>query len=106
MMFPIMVECGEQLQNFLKRTAETGGTVEIKDVLACYTTDVISSAAFGIQTNSLKNPNGEFRKFGRKIFDVTLFQTLVNIIIFTFPNLSKHLPVSAKNEFSLLMKLD
>ena len=94
MMFPIMLECGDQLQNFLKKTAETGVTIELKDVLACYTTDIISSCAFGIQTNSLKNPDGEFRRYGKKIFEVSVYQAIVNIVLFMFPTFSKFLPVS------------
>lgn len=97
MMFPIMVECAEELQKFLETPAKLEETIDLKDVLARFTTDVISSCAFGIQTNSLKNPDGEFRKYGRKIFEVSLFQAVANMIIFVWPLLGKILNVSIYN---------
>lgn len=36
--------------------------IEIKDLLGRFTTDVMSSCAFGIDTNSLKNPACDFLK--------------------------------------------
>uniref|UniRef100_A0A1A9WV45 Cytochrome P450 n=1 Tax=Glossina brevipalpis TaxID=37001 RepID=A0A1A9WV45_9MUSC len=42
--------------------------VELKELCALYTTDVIATVAFGIQANSFTYPNGEFRRHGREIF--------------------------------------
>jgi cytochrome P450 family 6 len=68
MIFGAVVECGKNLQNCLQKPACSGETIEIKDYLARYTTDVISSCAFGIECNCLKNPEAEFRNWGRKVF--------------------------------------
>lgn len=94
MMFPTMVKCGEELQEFLKRPAAKGETLEMKDILARFTTDIISSCAFGIQTNSLENPNGEFRENGRKIFNPGTKAIIARIIASNFPFLKKFLKVS------------
>jgi cytochrome P450 family 6 len=48
--------------------------IELKEMNACYTTDVIASCAFGVEANSIENPNGEFREAGRQIFDFSKFR--------------------------------
>lgn len=44
--------------------------------MARFSTDVISIVAFGFETNSLANPDAEFRKVGRMLFS-TSFETIV-----------------------------
>lgn len=93
MMFPTMLKCGEELQAYLKYPAEKGKTLEMKDLLARFTTDIISSCAFGIQTNSLENPKGEFREYGKKIFSPGTKIILTRIISSNFPFLRKFFPM-------------
>jgi cytochrome P450 family 6 len=80
-MFSILLECGEELKTYLSRPADNNETIEIKDILGRFSTDVISSCAFGIQTNSLKNPDAEFRKMGKSFFA----PGLENSVRFTIP---------------------
>ncbi|KAJ9577525.1 hypothetical protein L9F63_005898 [Diploptera punctata] len=89
MMFPTVVETGNELKEHLKKPAERNEVIEVKDILARYSTDIISSVAFGIQCNSLKNPNSEFRKWGRKIFEPTIRARIVNTLTFIAPLLPK-----------------
>ncbi|KAL0270234.1 UNVERIFIED_CONTAM: hypothetical protein PYX00_007706 [Menopon gallinae] len=89
MMFPTMAKCGRELQEVLKKPAETGECVEVKDVLARYATDVISSCAFGMETNSLQNPKSEFREFGKKIFKADFKSVFINMILVNFPKFMK-----------------
>uniref|UniRef100_A0A6P7EZ34 Cytochrome P450 6a2-like n=1 Tax=Diabrotica virgifera virgifera TaxID=50390 RepID=A0A6P7EZ34_DIAVI len=70
MMFPILIACSENLKDVVDKHAVLDDAVDIKDIIARFTTDIISSAAFGIECNSLRNPDSEFRKFGRKIFEL------------------------------------
>lgn len=42
--------------------------VEVKEALAEFTTDVIGNVAFGLEMNSIANPDALFRKMGKKIF--------------------------------------
>lgn len=84
MMFGTLVECGKGLNAVLQKPAKMGETLEVKDILARFSTDVIASCAFGIQCNCLRNPNAEFRTWGRKVFEITFktkFFRLLNIII-------------------------
>jgi cytochrome P450 family 6 len=69
MMFQTLVDCGHELGSILEETASKGEIIEIKDILARYSTDVISSCAFGIQCHCLQNPDAEFRQWGKKIFE-------------------------------------
>jgi cytochrome P450 family 6 len=52
-----------------------GQDVEVKDILARFTTDIIASCAFGLETNSIRNPDCEFREMGRKIFELSTFES-------------------------------
>jgi cytochrome P450 family 6 len=80
MMFQGLVDCGQELKHCLEETAEKGDVIEIKDILARFSTDVISSCAFGIQCNCLKNENAEFRQWGKKIFEPSLKQITLQIL--------------------------
>lgn len=49
-----------------------GAAIDIKEAMARYTTDVIASCAFGIECDTLSNPENEFRKHGKKAIDADL----------------------------------
>jgi cytochrome P450 family 6 len=85
MMFPIVADCGHELGSILEESASKEETIEMKDILARYSTDVIASCAFGIQCNCLKNPDAEFRQWGRKAFEPTVKQLLIGFISELFP---------------------
>jgi len=80
MMFQKLVDCGKGLQTCLEKVAETGDVIEIKDILARFSTDVISSCAFGIECNCLKNEDAEFRRWGRKIFEPSFKRRFIRIL--------------------------
>lgn len=69
MMFGTLVKCGEELHNIMEKTATNKEPLHIKELLARFTTDVIASCAFGIDSNCLRNPDAEFRKYGKMIFE-------------------------------------
>ncbi|PSN34612.1 hypothetical protein C0J52_20551 [Blattella germanica] len=91
MMFPTVSSTGEELKAYLKTPAENKEVLEIKDVLARYSTDIIASCAFGIQCNCLKNPKAEFREWGRKIFTPSVSTTLARVLTFFAPSVARHL---------------
>ena len=68
MMFQTFVECGQELGSILEKSASNEEVNEIKNILARYITDIITSCDFGIHCHCLKNPEAEFRQWGRKIF--------------------------------------
>jgi cytochrome P450 family 6 len=67
----------------------TGSPVEVKETMAKFTTDVIASCAFGIDSNSLKNPDAEFRRYMRKIIAFSITRGLAGITAFFAPNLKR-----------------
>ncbi|KAJ4434866.1 hypothetical protein ANN_23437 [Periplaneta americana] len=87
MMFQTLVDCGQELAECLTETANNEEVIEIKDVVARFSTDVISSCAFGIQCNCLKNPDAEFRQWGRKIFQPSIKDSLAGFLSFMVPAL-------------------
>lgn len=64
---------------------------ELKDVFSRCTTDVIATAAFGIQVNSLQNPTNTFYTMGQKSTTFGIRDILVALTMETFPRLSRSL---------------
>jgi len=94
MMFQTLVDCGIELGSILQKSASEEEIIEIKDILARYSTDVISSCAFGIQCNCLKNPDAEFREWGRKMFVPSIRNTIITFVSLTVPRLLSVLKLS------------
>lgn len=66
-MFPTVTKVGDEFIEVLEKMLEPEGSViEVKELLARFTTDVIGTCAFGIECSSLKDPNAEFRIMGRR----------------------------------------
>jgi cytochrome P450 family 6 len=105
MMFGTMVECGKELQECLQDTANNRETIEIKDILARYSTDIIASCAFGIQCNCLKNPDAEFRKWGRKIFEPSFVAKLSRALMLVAPSLRRFLKFPPKEVGKYFMEM-
>ncbi|XP_060524722.1 cytochrome P450 6a2-like isoform X2 [Cylas formicarius] len=85
MMFPTVMSCAAGLKNIIEEHAVSREPIEIKDVLARFTTDIIGNCAFGIECNSMKDPNSEFRMFGKKIFERSLFHSIKASLVQAFP---------------------
>ncbi|XP_030555359.1 probable cytochrome P450 6a14 [Drosophila novamexicana] len=68
-MFSTITGVAQQLEEtFEQEVSQTGSTLELHDLLGRYTVDVIGSCAFGIECNSLKDPQAQFRVLARKLF--------------------------------------
>jgi len=51
----------------------------VSEASAQFTTDTIGRCAFGLDCNTLSNPDSEFRRTGREIFMPRLRSTLLNL---------------------------
>ena len=74
-MFNTIHECAGFLGEHLATSMATGGgsyEEDVRELVARFTTDVISSVAFGIQSNSMKNPDSEFRRMGQRALGPSL----------------------------------
>lgn len=93
-MFHTVLQCAEQLSSTLAEECVcVDKPVEMKDLAARYTTDVIGSCAFGIECNSLKNPEAQFRQIGRKVFLPSRTDVYKRAIIRASPWLAKKLKI-------------
>lgn len=59
--------------------------IDVKELCTRYAIDVIASCAYGIEANSLKYPNGDFVKNGKKIFEFKILRALEFFGVFFFP---------------------
>lgn len=73
----VIVECAIQLEEYLKVLVKENEPIEVRELTAKYTTDVIGRCAFGIDMKSLSEGGGEFRRMGRKIFNPNFIEALV-----------------------------
>lgn len=103
MMFPTMLDCGKELAAFLKKPAELEEIVEMKEALSCFTTDTISSCAFGLEINSFKHPDSEFRRQGKKVFKPGASTLIQMFLAFCFPGLDKWISVSFSFSFGTFL---
>ncbi|XP_034194616.1 putative cytochrome P450 6a14 isoform X2 [Osmia lignaria lignaria] len=70
--FSLILDCAKHLEKYMDTLIQKGEPIEIREVTAQYTTDVIGSCAFGIEMNSMSESESEFRKRGREIFATNL----------------------------------
>lgn len=96
MMFETLVNCSDQLLVEMDKTAGKE-PIDIKNILARFTTDIIGSCAFGIECNSLKNPDDEFTQYLKLFFVEGFWQNLNGIITFVAPDLAKKLKMKVVN---------
>lgn len=88
LMFPIVKKLSQQLVETLQEECENQA-MDAKDISARFTTDVIGNCAFGLECNSLKDPNTEFRVRAKRLFNLTRFETLKIFLGVVFPNVMK-----------------
>lgn len=94
-MYPIIRDCAKTLQDYLVKNTENKKSFEIdaRDLFARFTTNVISSIAFGIENDCINDRDNIFRKMGLKIFEVNLKVKILSIFIFFLPSVIDKLKV-------------
>ncbi|KAK0166956.1 hypothetical protein PV327_004420 [Microctonus hyperodae] len=88
-MFELMVEIGDDLDTHMKSLdlGKKGKVLELKEISAKFTTDMIATTAYGLRVNSLNNPDAEFRKHGYDIFRKTFYRSIELSCIFFLPEM-------------------
>lgn len=86
-MFNTLVDCGNTLVNHLDKAATKNDVVDIREIGACHATNVIASVAFGYEVDTIEDPNNDFRKYGRQIFEPTLLNGIRLFFNFVAPKL-------------------
>lgn len=92
-LYPLMQKCGEQLETCLLNKIEQNPIVEITDIFARFTMDVIVSSAFGIETDSINNSNCKFYRTVGALLKTSKRRFFKRFIINAFPSLAKLFPL-------------
>lgn len=98
-MFATVVDVAAQFRQCIGEQLASGDAVlEMKELLARFTTDVIGTCAFGIECNSLSNPDAEFRRMGKKVFSEPRNQGAVAFLMLAFPRMARRLRMKEEPE--------
>ena len=91
-MYELMLVVADDLDKHLEalNLDGAGKEVEMKDLCANFTTDLIGSTVFGLRVNSLNDPKAEFREHGRKIFDCNMLRGFELLSVFFIPDIVKY----------------
>lgn len=89
-MYSLLQEIGRKLETHMHAWNFTdddacSAIVEVKELCALFTTDIISSLEFGIDANSLANPHAEFRRMCIEVNEPRLKRLLHLFTIFFVP---------------------
>ncbi|XP_013112032.2 probable cytochrome P450 6a21 [Stomoxys calcitrans] len=97
-MYPNIISVAENFVQVFGEMSEKTQKVEIKELLARFTTDVIGRCAFGIECNSLKDPNAEFRLMGKRSLNERRHGKFVNSFMQGFPALARKLNMAINKD--------
>lgn len=98
MMCPTITAVGEKFRDFMTTTVAENSEVEMKDILARFTTDVIGTCAFGLDCNSLEDPDAKFRQMGRKIFETPKNRRIKRFFMLQSRSLARFLGITTTNK--------
>lgn len=96
MMFSTVLDISNELVDFLKQKRSV--EIEMKDLLAQFTTDVIGNVAFGLDIQCMKNPENQFRKMTRRVFETAPGRTLKVLFMICFQSIAKLLRLKITEE--------
>ncbi|XP_003469926.3 cytochrome P450 3A9-like [Cavia porcellus] len=84
-MFPIIEQYGDVLVKNLRQKAKKGEPVSMKDVFGAYSMDVITGTSFGVNIDSLNNPQDPFVGKVKKLLKFSFFDPLFLLgVLFPF----------------------
>lgn len=82
------------LINFIdKKIPERSDKIEmnVREMAAMYSTDVIASTAYGLKANTLENPDGGFRQVGKRLYTFNFISGLGRFLQATRPEIVPYL---------------
>nr|CAD7423587.1 unnamed protein product [Timema monikensis] len=87
-MFPLVVKCAQDLRDYVRENGSSkDNPLDVKDVMARSAIDVIASCMYGIDSGALREPRGEFRKFGKNVFAFSPKRAIEMLAFFFTPGL-------------------
>ncbi|KAK5638811.1 hypothetical protein RI129_013106 [Pyrocoelia pectoralis] len=93
MMFRLVLECGKHMTDAMDEICKKQVPLDIKDWLGRFGTDVIGSCAFGIDCNSFKVPNSDFRILSKRALNQTNWEIAKIFLGFTHEKFARKLAI-------------
>lgn len=92
-MFSTMVSNANELSKYVDSGLKTNSEMNMSNLCSRYTIDVIGSCAFGVECNSIWDPETEIRKMAIKPFTVSKLKFAEKVILGLNQNLAKFMGV-------------
>ncbi|KAL1500888.1 hypothetical protein ABEB36_006309 [Hypothenemus hampei] len=84
-MIPFMTETAKEMQNYLDNN--NGNVLDMKDVAGRFMTDLVAKCFFGLESNSFKRGNMDFRRACVRFFEFSIYRTICLFSYFFVPKL-------------------
>lgn len=88
-MFSTLIECGSTLQKHLEKLAESNEVLDVEEIASSNGINVIASVAFGIEVDTITDPNNEFRKCATTVKGGTIKDFIRRYFYFRTPKIGK-----------------
>lgn len=89
-MFITAINCGENMKKYLNQEIKSGKKLfDMREIFARFTTDIITSVAFGIETDAISNPESIIRQHGSEILKPSVRNNFVFGLSLFAPSLFK-----------------
>lgn len=92
-MFQTFVDCAKPLEDCINQHAIAGKEVEVREIFSRFTSNAIASIGFGLEIDSFKEPNNEFREKGSRFFEPSFITPFRFNMSFITPFLTKLLGI-------------
>ncbi|XP_016949739.1 probable cytochrome P450 6a18 [Drosophila biarmipes] len=90
-MYPTVLSVAEEFMAVMHEKVLENSVLDVRDLVARFTVDVIGTCAFGIQCNSLRDEKAEFLYFGRRALLDSRHGRLMTGFMRSYPNLCRRL---------------
>lgn len=109
LMFDALLDCRLPMMNKLDEFCRNQREFDVKATMSCYTTDVIASCIFGLDSNSFENPNSKFKIYGGILIKPGIRTIIIQNLRLTIPNVMKIfriklIPIEVEQFFLNLVK--
>ncbi|XP_013110124.2 cytochrome P450 6a9 [Stomoxys calcitrans] len=106
-MLPTFVKASQELIYVMEKDLELGNTtLDVKDLMLRFTIEIIATCAFGLQTNSLRNPNCAFAQITEKANIGEDTSILAKFIMLCFPNVARILRLRYMPQYMVELYID
>ncbi|KAG8233063.1 hypothetical protein J437_LFUL012939 [Ladona fulva] len=90
--YPLVQEVCGNLNAYLEVNA--GSEIEMKDLCARFTTEVVSSCAFGVHSDAIHMPNSEFRLMALEMLNPSPARAAIVMFLLHFPWTLRFIPIT------------